>query len=743
MTHSTLPQSVDQFVQKYPDYIVVTLNGSKHLISSTISATCRESGRLYMTYPILENAVQKGLAQSLEGAEDVEAPRTCHSIAKTITDTWCMQNCNAPVPNCVSGCVCDGTPTPPTPSPGPTPPSPGPTPGGHGGKCITGEVSILEPWIWTDKSLQYCKYGCSGGNGNNKIPCCCGPDAIKQIPCDLRLPSYCAPPNFSYQNTPSGEGPSTKCSTSAHNCELDSQNNCVYNSSCPRGLPYGTPLNGAWWYLYGCLYGGGSGNEGSVRPGNLFSDYMKEASGGHNSTWYLDNGSIKAYSDCKNTPSNQSCKGPGSFSDFNCPTNKFARPYISPTYPNSPETIDTTNNKEQIYNLGGWGSCAHTTGQKLSFPPPVADPNISYCYYNKRKGKDGKYVGTISVYGETMRCSSFGGGQIPSQKNDFPSKYKAQITSEHLCGMAKTENPCQGANEVWVDQYLETIMSSTATDKVITPENLAKVGYTAISLDIEGVGRDDWTHDDLNALGREHVPNGKLTSTTLKLFLSSYKKQGLKRILTLPGWGVSDYNGGMDWFKDLIPSKPGTSNGDYEHICLMMYSKINDTETQIYVDKGPYATGALAGKPYALLEDGINAIWLNQTTRLHYPLTNADSPYRNKDGHSISSSWYPKKNLEPEHIILGLTFGTNVGLTDLFSDGSKIKGLAKGGITVWAYPLQRPEVINYPPGCAFTSNPGPPIIVPPVGETEEASLEYSEHSGPLSNSFSSSHNIHR
>ena len=70
----------------------------------------------------------------------------------------------------------------------------------------------------------------------------------------------------------------------------------------------------------------------------------------HNSTWYLDNGSIKAYAK------------DGTFADFNCPNNKHSFAYISPDYPSNPETIDTTANIEQVYNLGGWGSCACTTG---------------------------------------------------------------------------------------------------------------------------------------------------------------------------------------------------------------------------------------------------------------------------------------------------------------------------------------------------------------------------------------------
>lgn len=52
--------------------------------------------------------------------------RQCHSISKSITDSWCNQNCNHVPPNCpASLCSCDAPA--PTPAPGPAP-GPGPTP---------------------------------------------------------------------------------------------------------------------------------------------------------------------------------------------------------------------------------------------------------------------------------------------------------------------------------------------------------------------------------------------------------------------------------------------------------------------------------------------------------------------------------------------------------------------------------------------------------------------------------------
>lgn len=674
--------TIKEFLANNPNYVKATISDTPHLVPIPLFSGCMKNTNVkYKTYTINNNNVGYPVVQTLVNAKLEDEPSSCAGVV------------------------------------------------------------IDNPGMY--KTDGTCLYKCIGNINQNK-KCCCDKTAIENVPCNLRPATACdstsikgtlhlvnSGPNFSYQDTASGPEP-TSCSTTLKNC-IVLKNQCNINSKCALGLPYGTPLYGAWWYLYGCLYGGGTNPGGSVLPGNKFQDYIDKAKGNHNSTWYLDNGSVKAYG------------YDGSFADFNCPTNKFSGTYLGPKGADDTEVIDTTNNTEIVFNLGGWGSCCHTASTCGGYPPPDTAPNNSYCFYTKRKNSSGKYVDNITTYGKNIKCGGGSTTKIPSQKGAFPKQYQTLITPQHLCGMAKTENPCQGGNEVWVDEYLTNIMKSPTTYTSATPDNLATSGYTAISLDIEAVGKSDWTQEDINAIGAGNLLGGILTSATLKKFLTTYKSKGIKRILTLPGWGVGDYNGGMSWFKDLIPSTPGTNDGDYEHICLMMYSKINDSETQIYVEEdgsSPYAKFMKQGsKPYSLLEDAINIIWLNKTDNLHVPLQ--DGPFLNNNGKRISETWYPNIDLKPEHIILGLTFGTTLGLNNLFQSGSQVTTLAKGGITVWAYPLQRGEVISYYGGCAKITNASAPQIEPPTGEGADLLSSENGSSGQGSSSFSYSTNIHK
>lgn len=80
-----------------------------------------------------------------------------------------------------------------------------------------------------------------------------------------------------------------------------------------------------------------------------------------------------------------------------------------------------------------------------------------------------------------------------------------------------------------------------------------KTGYNGISLDIEGV--EGKPEDFGNAINS---------------YLEGCK--GLIRIITLPGWGVNDQFGGMEWFKYVNPD-------NYEYVCMMFYNLSNDSET--------------------------------------------------------------------------------------------------------------------------------------------------------------------
>ena len=97
----------------------------------------------------------------------------------------------------------------------------------------------------------------------------------------------------------------------------------------------------------------------------------------------------------------------------------------------------------------------------------------------------------------------------------------------------------------------DCVWSNEVIDYLPNLVDVTKAGYNAISLDIEGVT------DDFN---KEAV-------------LSDYliRMKGVKRIITVPGFGVQVNNGGMDWLtQDVV------NNTDY--ILLMYYNQGNDTE---------------------------------------------------------------------------------------------------------------------------------------------------------------------
>ena len=140
--------------------------------------------------------------------------------------------------------------------------------------------------------------------------------------------------------------------------------------------------------------------------------------------------------------------------------------------------------------------------------------------------------------------------------------------------------------------------------------------YNLVSFDIEGIDTSINTSDDINSL--------------CKIF----KDSGLGVILTIPGFGVGNDNGGNGWFEKLDPN-------NVDKVCFMFYDRDSDTESRNYT-------------PDVVL---------------------------NKSGNNRNLILPRVQTYPAEKLILGVSCATgNCG--GLVTDQS-IKNLFKGGLSVW------------------------------------------------------------
>ena len=116
-----------------------------------------------------------------------------------------------------------------------------------------------------------------------------------------------------------------------------------------------------------------------------------------------------------------------------------------------------------------------------------------------------------------------------------------------------------GPNCVWSTYNVNNLPKGTE----IRAQN-----YTGVSIDIEGLSQEVQTDPSEFAIA-------------LKTKIKEWKKANLSVMLTIPGFGVKKYDSGgnpiqntyaMGWFDEV------KSLVDY--VCLMFYSKINDTMAQ-------------------------------------------------------------------------------------------------------------------------------------------------------------------
>jgi hypothetical protein len=126
--------------------------------------------------------------------------------------------------------------------------------------------------------------------------------------------------------------------------------------------------------------------------------------------------------------------------------------------------------------------------------------------------------------------------------------------------------------------------------------------YNSISLDIEGCTDTPSAKisGTLSQDGKKYTyktkpaPGSKLFGTAVNSLLIELRKNGLITIMTIPGFGVADTRGGMDWFTYIHPN-------NMDRICFMYYNLSCDTEIAPYPGGRGYTTEAILCNTYGLL----------------------------------------------------------------------------------------------------------------------------------------------
>jgi hypothetical protein len=312
---------------------------------------------------------------------------------------------------------------------------------------------------------------------------------------------------------------------------------------------------------------------------------------------------------------------------------------------NSPIKPPVSNRKKFYGNWYYWWGIYCGATIPNSNPPKIIDcPVTLYDYLSQINVEPNTafYLGTGSYEDgkKETRCN-FASWDCDSIK-DQPSVYfnskniqlKNQIinfggygTCDIKYGMTLPNNYCNNdptsiaPTIVWTDNLFGFLPEAG---------EIINKGYTGASIDIEAVPPGD-SKDAMNGSG-------------LISLLHRWTQSDLDIIITLPGNGVKDEYGGMKWF-DNVSTDP---NFNKVYVCLMYYALINDTET----DKG------------GTLKAPIKLIQSLQTT-----WSGPNSKYK----------------LDPEQIILGLSFGHTQSPKNFFTGhyGTTIFELASGGISRW------------------------------------------------------------
>ena len=243
---------------------------------------------------------------------------------------------------------------------------------------------------------------------------------------------------------------------------------------------------------------------------------------------------------------------------------------------------DQPSFKHQIMNFGGWGACP---GPEDGKPMPN-----TLCNTKGKGACDCSLAGAASP-----ECRKINHNALPRSSPAFKNGCSTQ------------------PNVVWSGYNINSLPLQ---------EDLIDAGYTGISIDIEGACMSNCN------------PGPALTADILNTKLRTYDK--LTKIITVPGNGVPEENGGMDWLDETTVSL-------LDFICPMYYCQIADTECKIG-----------GGTP----EDVITSL-----------KTNWSGPNS-------------KHKFHPGKILLGYTFGTVEGPKDYLS--ADILKLANGGWTRWA-----------------------------------------------------------
>ena len=196
-----------------------------------------------------------------------------------------------------------------------------------------------------------------------------------------------------------------------------------------------------------------------------------------------------------------------------------------------------------------------------------------------------------------------------------------------------------GPNCVWTDTEINLLPSL---------DDITARGYNGVSIDIEGA-------------------RPGLTGETVDAKLSSWS--GIKRIITVPGNGVADAHGGMDWFEKVA------SGGNLDYVCLMYYAAINDTECAVGIGCAGADASCKSGEEN--LYNSLTKYWSGPSSRF---------------------------KLHPSQIILGFSFGKKDSPASYLSE--RVQKLASGGITRWA---EKGGNFNWSgPGAACSGTPAAP-----------------------------------
>jgi hypothetical protein len=306
---------------------------------------------------------------------------------------------------------------------------------------------------------------------------------------------------------------------------------------------------------------------------------------------------------------------------------------------NSPIKPPVSNRKKFYGNwYYWWGAYCMDKGQGVDCPVTLYD----YLSQINVEPNTAFYLGTGCYEdGNPVTQCNFGSWDCHTIK-DQPSVYfnskniqlKNQIinfggygTCNNKYGITLPNNYCDNDPKsiaptiVWTDKLFGFLPGAG---------EIINKGYTGVSIDIEAVPPVD-SKDAMDGSG-------------LISLLHKWTQSDLDIIITMPGNGVNPLYGGMKWF-DNVANSP---NFKKVYVCLMYYALINDTEQE----RG----GTLTNTDVLI-------------TSLETRWSGPNSKYK----------------LDPEQIILGLSFGKTESPQTFFTgeDGKRIFELASGGISRW------------------------------------------------------------